>query len=113
MINQYDFGKIVVNDKTYQNDIIILGDVIEENWWRHKGHELCIADIKDVVEKFQPTILVVGTGKYGMMKVLQEATLFLESHHVKLIAKRTDYACDIFNSYLKKENVAGAFHLTC
>ena len=50
MITEFSFGKIVVNGKTYTNDIkIVNGQVISE-WWRKRGHRVAVEDITDVLE---------------------------------------------------------------
>jgi hypothetical protein len=113
MIEQYTFGKIVINGKTYHSDIIIFGDTVRDDWWRRKGHELCVADIEKAIEEFRPTVMVVGTGKFGLMKVLPETDSFLQSRQMRLIANKTEKAWETYNSLLNSEKVLGAFHLTC
>lgn len=113
MIEDYQFGKIIVNGRPYTSDIIIFGDTVWSKWWRNQGHELCISDIKYAVDDFDPTVVVVGTGRFGMMKVLQETVSFLESRSIQLIIKKTAKACKTFNNLANSEKVLGAFHLTC
>ncbi len=113
MIEDYGFGKIVINGKTYKNDLIIFEDHVEQQWWREKGHELNVNDIKEVVEKYEPVVIVVGTGKFGMMKVLPETKTYFESLDIQLNSHKTQKACDVFNNLSKKQKTLGAFHLTC
>ena len=113
MIEEYQFGKIIVSGKAYTSDIIIFGDIVLDNWWRNKGHELCISDIKDAVDEFNPKILIVGTGKLGIMKVLPETISFLEYRSIQLITQKTGKAWKTFNELTTSEKVMGAFHLTC
>lgn len=110
MIESYDFGRIVIDGKTYTSDVIIFPDRVLDSWWRKEGHNLDIEDLKEVIE-FGPEILVVGTGYSGIMKVKDETREFLESKGIKVIVKKTKGACDILNSL--GTNCAGAFHLTC
>ena len=113
MIDHYQFGKIIINGKSYSSDVIVFGDIVRDEWWRNQGHELCISDIKDAIDEFDPTVVVVGTGKFGMMKILPETESFLESRSIRLIAQKTGKAWKTFNSLANSEKVLGAFHLTC
>ena len=113
LIESYKFGEMIIAGQVYTRDLIILSSVIKDNWWRIKGHELAVADIRDVIDKEQPEILIVGTGKSGMMKVLSETKTYLDTSGIALIAEKTDKACDIFNQYRLSKKVVGAFHLTC
>ena len=110
MIESYDFGRIVIDGRTYTSDVIIFPDRVMDSWWRKEGHVLDIEDLKEVIE-FGPEILVVGTGYSGIMKVKDETREFLESKGIKVIVKKTKEACDILNSL--GINCVGAFHLTC
>ena len=58
MIESYKFGEIIINGKKYNSDLIILKDRIYDNWWRKEGHNLCIDDIKKIIDK-KPDILII------------------------------------------------------
>jgi hypothetical protein len=113
MIEEYSFGKIVINGQIYNSDVIIFEEKVQSDWWRNKGHELCINDIELAIEAFNPTVIVVGTGKFGMMKILPETDTFFHSHQIRLIAQKTGQAWKTFNELSNSEKVLGAFHLTC
>lgn len=110
MIEDYGFGRIVIDGKTYKSDVIIFPDRIMDNWWRKEGHALSIEDLSEVL-KFKPKTLVVGTGSSGIMRVKDETREFLESKGIEVIIKKTKEACDILNSL--GTDAVGAFHLTC
>jgi hypothetical protein len=112
-IESYAFGKIVIDGRTYRNDVILHPDYVEGDWWRKQGHQLCVEDIQKAIERGEPDVLVVGEGKYGFMKVLPETEEYLKSMGIRLIAESTDDACETFNQLSGKEKVVGAFHLTC
>jgi len=112
MIDSYDFGEIVIDGKHYTSDVIIYPDRIDANWWRKEGHELHPEDLTEVVEE-KPAVLVVGTGKYGLMEVLPETWDFLQSRGIRLIVEETDDACQAYNRLLGSERVVAALHLTC
>lgn len=113
MIEQYAFGKIVINGHAYHSDVIIFEEQVRSDWWRKTGHELSVIDVEPAVEEYDPTAMVVGTGKFGMMKILPETKTFLHSRQIRLFAQKTGQAWNTFNELLNSEKVLGAFHLTC
>lgn len=89
-------------------------DYVERNWWRKEGHELCIDDIKSSIERESPEILIVGTGAYANVTILNSTKNYLEQKGTKLIAEETSKACTTYNQLMKShQKVLGAFHLTC
>ena len=112
MIENYSFGQIIIDKKIYNSDLIIFKDRINDSWWRKEGHNLCIDDIKEIINE-KPEIVIVGTGYYGLMKVTSELIKYLESIGIDLITKKTKDACDEYNTLYKKKKVIAAFHLTC
>jgi len=112
-IEEYDFGRIVVNGKEYTRDLIIFPDKVKANWWRREGHLLLKKDIEDVVEgKDKPEVLIIGTGMYGAMEVPEETREYIRSKGVEIIVEKTKKACELFNE-LKNKRVVAALHLTC
>ena len=112
MIESYNFGKIIINSKEYNSDIIIYKESIDDKWWRRESHNLRIEDIKKIVDN-KPETLIIGTGYYGLMKVPLELIKYLESNNIEVIIKNTKDACDEYNTLHQKKNVVAAFHLTC
>jgi len=113
MIESYKFGQIIINGKKYNSDLIIFKDHIYDSWWRKEGHNLCIDDIKEIMNK-KPDILIVGTGYFGLMKVPKELIEHIKSSGIKqVIVKKTGDACNEYNKLCKKKNIVAAFHLTC
>jgi hypothetical protein len=114
-IEFYDFGVMVVNGKRYTSDLIVFPETVLSGWWRRKGHEVCVEDLKEVFNKTPlPEVLVIGTGYSGLVKVLPEVEKALRERGVKLITQPTSEAYKIFNELLRDgKRVVGAFHLTC
>ncbi|MEE8402920.1 MAG: MTH938/NDUFAF3 family protein [Candidatus Hydrothermarchaeaceae archaeon] len=110
MIESYDFGRIVIDGRTYTRDVLIFPDRVLGSWWRKEGHSLSVEDLKEVLE-FGPKTLVIGTGRSGPLKVKDETRERLESEGIEVIVESTGKACDVLNSL--GPNAAGAFHLTC
>lgn len=118
LIEAYEFGRIVVNGRAYTSDLIIFPDRVEAGWQRKEGHALRREDVSAVVRvgnkgKEKLEVLIVGTGKYGVLKVLPEAREFAETEGVELIAEPTARACETYNRLSKSKKVAAALHLTC
>jgi hypothetical protein len=114
MIDSYSFGRISINQKTYVKDVIILPDRIQENWWRKEGHLLQLEDIESAVEEADPEIVVVGRGKFGVMKVSSEVGEYLQNKNILLHVEESAKAVKKFNQLTAAgKRVLGAFHLTC
>lgn len=111
-IDSYDFGRMVIDGKVYDKDLIILPESVIGNWWRGQGHCLLKDDLGEVV-KLPLSLLVVGTGMYGMMQVLEETVRFLKERGINALIQKTKDACLVYNEQADKSRVAGAFHLTC
>ena len=67
-IGSHKFGKIVVDGRQYDSDVVIYDDRVKEDWRRKTGHTLHIDDIAEVLAE-KPSILIVGTGTFGRIKV--------------------------------------------
>ena len=115
MIESYDFGSIVIKAKRYTSDVIVFPERVIKGWWRKEGHRIYIEDLKEILNhEPKPEVLVVGTGYYGIVKILPEVETVLKSQRIELVAQPTKEACQTFNKLLKSNRqVAGAFHLTC
>ncbi len=113
MIERYSFGSITIRGKTYTSDVIVYPDHVKSGWWRKEGHSLCERDLEEVL-KWRPNTIIIGTGAYGCMKVPEEVKNSLRLKGIKLIIRRTDDACKIFNKLVKSnKKVVAALHLTC
>ncbi len=113
MIDDYGFGNIRIEGKSYTSDVKIIDGKVKPNWWRKEGHRLFPEDIEDVLEA-KPEVLVVGTGAYGVMKVSPQTKNSLQEKGIELIEAKSEKACHTYNELLKAgKRVAFACHLTC
>jgi hypothetical protein len=113
MIEKYTSGRIIVNNKTYNQDLKIIQGQVVDNWWRKTGHRVDANDMKDVLDA-SPDIIVIGTGYAENMRVAQDLTSETRQRNIKVIAEDTYKAVHTFNDLFSKgKNVSGAFHLTC
>ncbi len=114
MIDSYNFGLIVINKLPYKNDVIVFPDRVEADWWREEGHKLQLVDIQKSLDEVHPAALVVGTGKFGIMKISREVRQYADERGIKLHAEPTEKAVKMYNRLiLIDDKILGAFHLTC
>ena len=114
MIDSYSFGHIVINKASYENDVIIFPDRVQADWWRKEGHKLQLVDIHSALNEIRANTFVVGTGKFGILKVSVEVKEYLEAQNIKLYAEPTEKAVKMYNRLiLTDDKILGAFHLTC
>ncbi|MEW6067568.1 MAG: MTH938/NDUFAF3 family protein [Nitrospirota bacterium] len=111
-VEQYSFGRITIDGKTYISDVIIYPERVDSSWWRKEGHRLQVIDLTDVI-KAKPEVLIIGTGYSGAMAVPKETISHLESKGIEVRIERTGTAVELFNKLQKNKKVIAALHLTC
>ncbi len=111
MIDDYDFGKIIINGKQYTNDVRLAQGKVMPNWWRKEGHRLLLQDFKDLLEN-QPKTIIVGRGYSSEMVVDPAVRKYCEEKNIKLIELQTEGAVKKYNE-IEGPGVIGLFHLTC
>lgn len=112
-INSFKFGQIEINDKIYQNDIIIYPDKLVDNWWRDEGHRLHKKDLADLAD-YQLNLVIIGTGASGRMKVDIKLKQYFDEHGIDYYISTTNKAVQKHNRMLSSDKkVLTALHLTC
>ena len=112
-IDSYQFGKIVIDGKSYNSDLIICGDAIQSDWWRQQGHSLTADDLKTIL-KAKPSVLVVGCGASGLMDVPDQTRQALKERDIQMEMYDSYKAIQKFNEFSEAGvNFAAAIHLTC
>lgn len=120
MIEEYKFGSITINGKTYTHDVEVrwTGEILK--WWRREGHMVSIEDVERAVNQ-NPDTIIIGTGEIGMVKVTQDCQNFITQKGIELIIDKTEEAVKTFNIIWEESReeegeqrkVIGLFHLTC
>ena len=110
-IDSYRFGQLIVNGQNYTSDVIIFPDRVKD-WWRKTGHQLHPGDLSEVMAA-KPEVLIVGTGAFGLVKVLPEVPPSLEAAGIKFIAQPTKEACHTYNQLCHSQKVVAVLHITC
>jgi len=112
-IDLYQFGTIVIDGFNYNKDVIILNGTVRANWWRKWGHLLSAEDLQPVITA-KPSVLIVGCGSSGLMKISDEAHQVLLEEDIQLEAVDTTRAVERFNELSQTGvDIAAALHLTC
>ena len=110
-LEDYSFGRLVVDGTEHRRDLIVLPDRVLPNWWRSDGHSLAIEDLDEVIEEL-PERLVLGCGAEGRLKPDPAVIEALRERGVEVEALPTAQAVERYGA-LDPSRTAGAFHLTC
>jgi hypothetical protein len=110
-LEDYSFGRIVVDGKEQTRDLIVLPDRVVTNWWRRDGHSLAVADLDEVSDEL-PEKLVLGTGAQGRLRPPRAVIEELERRGIDVEVLRTDEAVRRYGE-LDERRTAAALHLTC
>ena len=126
MIDSYDFGRIVIDGKEYNNDIIIIEGRVYPEWWREEGHFLSVKDLGPVLEAKINT-LIIGTGHSGAMRIGRGVREYCKEKGIELIELKSREAVERYNEIIGSDlgqrrqspgskmakGVAIGIHLTC
>jgi hypothetical protein len=113
--DNFSFGSLQIDDSTYEHDVVIdRGEVRDRKKKPSKrfrndfGHTpLSIAE--DI--PWECRRLVIGTGAYGRMPVMEEVEREAKRHKVKLLILPTIQAIEILQE--EPEDTNAILHVTC
>ena len=112
-IDSCSFGSLVINGKTYTDDLIILPDgKILKPWWRKRGHQITMDDLRELIDS-SPKIIVVGTGVSRGVIPDKNLESYLARLAIEFIAVPNEEAIKVFNKLAPEKRIGGGFHLTC
>lgn len=112
-IDDYSFGRMVVDGEEHTFDLIVTPAGVHPDWWRPEGHR-CTLDDLDAVLDDSSEVLVIGTGMSGRMRPDEQLEQALGARGIASEAHTTDQAVARFNELAESgTRLAGAFHLTC
>jgi hypothetical protein len=113
-IDSYSFGSIRVDGRSYSKDVILLQGRVQSPWWRVAGgHVYAVKDLEDVLAA-APETVILGTGCYGRVEVLEETLTAFAEAGSEIVVERTPEAVECFNRLSSEgRDVAAALHLTC
>jgi hypothetical protein len=110
-LDDYSFGRLVVDGEVHERDLIVLPNRVVSNWWRRKGHSLAIEDLDEVLDEL-PERLILGCGADGQLKPPTAVIEELERRGIDVEALRTAEAVRRYGE-LDERRTAAALHLTC
>jgi hypothetical protein len=113
-IDSYSFGSIRIDGQHYSKDVILLKGRVTTPWWREAGgHIYAVGDLEEVLAA-APEVVVLGTGCYGRVRVLEETLAALTDAGSEIVVERTGNAVEHYNRLSSEgRDVAAALHLTC
>jgi hypothetical protein len=111
VITNYSFGKMIVDGKTYTNELQILSNGTVKSWSPKDPHYILPSDIEEIVNSGIDTI-IIGTGDVGNAGVPEETFNFLKSKNITVHELNTHKAMELFNNS-KKDKLGAVFHLNC
>jgi hypothetical protein len=113
-IEEYEYGRIVVDGREETQDLIITPDGLHPRWWREDGHSLCWDDLGDVIDS-PADLLIVGTGTRGNMRPAPELDDRLDERGIACEVLRSHEAVERWNEVVERDDArpALAIHLTC
>jgi hypothetical protein len=109
-IDDYRFGRIVIDGHEERSDVILLPRRTVTHWWRRRGHELVLEDLDEVLDEL-PECLLIGTGAEGRMHPDPSVLEGLQARGVSVEALPTPEAVRRYRE-LSPRHTAAALHLT-
>jgi hypothetical protein len=110
-ITHYSFGKIIIDGKTFENDVAILPDKTIKRWRAKVRHAIQLVDVKDLIDESSAT-LIIGIGANKRCDISNDIIDYAESKGVRLEVLDTYEAVRLFNTF-PKEGLSACFHLNC
>jgi hypothetical protein len=116
-IDSFNFGFIVVDDKQYAYDVVILpdGTVKERNSGKGRlgSHSIARSEI-EALTKVQPDVILIGTGVHGMARLARDAEHYLMEPELNVTMLPSPQIVRKFNQSIDEgEKVAALIHVTC
>jgi hypothetical protein len=116
-IDSFNFGFIVVDEKQYTYDVVILPDGTVKERTPGKGrlgsHTVTRGEIEALI-KDQPDSILIGTGVDGMCRLARDAEFYMLEPNVNLTMLTSPQIVKKYNQHVEDgEKVAALIHVTC
>jgi len=116
-IDSFNFGFIVVDDKQYSQDVIILPDGTVKERTSGKGrlgsHSIARSEM-ETLAKSQPDVILIGTGVQGMARLARDAEFYLMEPDLNVTMMPSPQVVQKYNQHIEDgEKVAALIHVTC
>jgi len=119
------FGWVIINGVKYRYDVLVLPDgsvlkrkkELSKNLRKTFGHTpFSLSEFEDLLNICgnPPKILIIGSGQYGYLPVMEDVLRKAEELGIKVIVKRTPEALALLKKLLAEGcRAAGVVHVTC
>jgi len=109
MIKHYSFGSMTISGKRYTSDLKIINGQIHPDWWRKTGHSAAIDEVTDILNA-KPDYLIIGSDKFGLMKISDQLREHLSDCGIEVIVERSKTAIKTYNQMcVDGKSVAAGF----
>lgn len=116
-IDSFNFGFIVVDEKQYAHDVIILPDGTVKERSSGKGrlgsHTISRSEIETLIKDI-PDVVLIGTGFQGMARLAHDAEFIKTEPGLDIVVEPSPQVVKKFNQHVEDgEKVAALIHVTC
>jgi hypothetical protein len=116
-IDSFNFGFIVVDEKQYAHDVIILPDGTVKERPGGKGrlgsHTISRSEVETLI-KDTPDVILIGTGFQGMARLAHDAEFYRMEPNLDITLEPSPQVVKKFNQHVEdSEKVAALIHVTC
>lgn len=112
MIDQFEYGAVVIDGQTYESDVIIFPDGTVEHWKHKEEHVLESKDASKIIEA-KPEMVIIGLGSVGNLRMQPKAEKRFQKAGIEVMAYKTDKACETYKELRGQRRVAAILHITC
>ena len=110
-IQTYKHGRIVIDDRVFEQDLVICGERIHLCWQSYKKkRQLGRKYIKALLER-EPQVLIIGLGAGAKLGLTKKAIAYLEESGIEWHALPTKQACKLYNRLSQDRRVVAVLHL--
>ena len=110
-VDHYEFGKIVINGQTYENDIVIMPDGSVQPG-PEDMHYIQLDEIEDILNTPGLKTLVVGTGAEGNGMLTRKLLKAIKTKGITIEMMLTEDAMKMLNES-PKDGLVAMLHLNC
>ncbi|HEX7476004.1 MAG TPA: MTH938/NDUFAF3 family protein [Dehalococcoidales bacterium] len=116
-IDSFNFGFIVVDEKQYAYDVVILPDGTVKERTPGKGrlgsHTVARGEVEALIRE-QPDEILIGTGVDGMCRLARDAEVYMFEPNVNMTMLPSPQIVRKYNQRVEDgEKVAALIHVTC
>ena len=111
-IDSYRHGRIEVEGKVYEQDIVIAGDRIQLCYQPYKRKRRLTRSYIERMLEFEPEILIIGLGAGSKLGLTKKAFALLEESGIEWHVRPTKGAVKLYNELRRDKHVVAVLHLT-